>query len=122
MCWSSSTGFARAMRISWNIRQRRSWKSWVFQCGPLKTLAMSLSVCDDAVLVVGDHEGAERGAGDDHHLEGQRVQDDADLAAGEHVAAEDHHKDDADADDADHASIPCSAERAASRPYPPDPV
>ena len=32
------------MRISWNIRQRRSWKSLVFQCGPLKTLAMSLSV------------------------------------------------------------------------------
>ena len=33
------------MRISWNIRQRRSWKSWVFQCGPLNTLATSLSVC-----------------------------------------------------------------------------
>ena len=32
------------MRMSWNIRQSRSWKSWVFQCGPLKTLATSLSV------------------------------------------------------------------------------
>ena len=34
------------MRMSWNIRQRRSWKSWVFQCGPLKTLATSFSVCE----------------------------------------------------------------------------
>ena len=33
------------MRISWNIRHRRSWKSWVFQCGPLNTFATSLSVC-----------------------------------------------------------------------------
>ena len=45
MCWSSSTGFDRAMRISWNIRQSRSWKSLVFQCGPLNTLEMSFSVC-----------------------------------------------------------------------------
>ena len=32
------------------------------------------------------------------------MQDDADLAAGQRIAAEDHHEDDADADDADHVS------------------
>jgi hypothetical protein len=81
---------------------------------PLEDLGDVLQRVRDAVLVVGDHEGAERGAGDHHHLVGQRVQDDADLAAGDHVAAEDHHEHDADADDSDHESIPLALGARAS--------
>ena len=117
MCWSSSTGLRSRDADQLEHQAEKVLEVLGFPVRPLEHLGDVLERVGDAVLVVADHEGAERRAEDDHHLERQRMQDDADLAAGHGVAAEDHHEDDANAGNSDHFSIQAPGARAAARSF-----
>ncbi len=74
--------------------------------GALEDLADVAQRLLDRAHVVRDQEGADRSAADHDHLERQGLQDDAQLAPCQQVAAEDHDEDDGDTDEAEHGT-PC---------------
>jgi len=80
---------------------------------PLEDLSHVLQRVLHRRHVVRDQECPDCGPADHDHLEGQRFEDDAHLAAGKHVAAEDHDEDDGDTDEAEHVDVLC---RVAFRP------
>jgi hypothetical protein len=77
--------------------------------GPLEDLADVLQRGLHGGHVVRDQERPNRRPTDHDHLERQRLQDDAHLPAGQHIAAKDHHENDGNANETEHRN-PCVAD------------